>query len=169
LNDVSYDSLTPREAIDKYIADYTQEYRSLSNDFYSDKQKLSDGSMPSWYWYQLRNTNRILFQNDSLLSYAVEYSDYTGGAHGPYRILYYNIDLNNIVTLSEEDLFIPNFKKPLSDILVESLMKKYHVTVPDSLLQHGFFNLEDIIPNNNFGWTIKEFTIHSINTKLHHT
>lgn len=150
LNDVSYDSLTPKEAIDKFVTDYTEEYRSLSNDFYSDMQRLGDGNIPSWYWYQLQNTNHILFQNDSLLSYAVEYSDYTGGAHGSYRILYYNIDLNNIVTLSEEDLFIPNFKKPLSNILVQSLMKQYNVTTPDSLLQHGFFTLEDIVPNNNF-------------------
>jgi hypothetical protein len=28
-------------------------------------------------------------------------------------------------------------------------MKKYNVSSPDSLLTQGFFNLEDIVPNNN--------------------
>ncbi|MDD3788568.1 MAG: DUF3298 domain-containing protein [Petrimonas sp.] len=149
-NDQKYDSLAPQAATDTYLANYKKEYTLLSNDYYSDKQRLPAGEMPVWYWYQLSNTNKILFHNDSLLSYAVEYSDYTGGAHGSYRITYYNIDLKDIVTVSEEDIFKPNYKKPLTNIIVRSLMKQYNVNSPDSLIQQGFFNIEDIAPNNNF-------------------
>jgi hypothetical protein len=150
MNDVSYDSLPPKEALDKYLANYEKNYKALSKDFNEDRKKMVEANIPSWYFYELSIANHILFQNDSLLSYAVEYSDYTGGAHGSHSILYYNIDLDDVVTISEEDLFVPNFKKPLSKIIVNALMKKYNVSTPDSLIAQGFFNLEDIVPNNNF-------------------
>jgi len=143
------DTLTPREAVNRYMAEYTSRYEALSNSFYEDKARLN-GEMPTWYWYTMSNRNKILFQNDSLLSYAVEYSDYEGGAHGSYRITYVNIDLNDLTTLSEEDLFVPDYFKPLTEKIVRQLMIKYDAAEPDSLLMRGFFTLEDIMPNNNF-------------------
>ena len=118
--------------------------------------------MPSWYWYYMNNRNKVLFQNDSLLSYAIEYSDYEGGAHGSYRISYANIDLNGLVTLSEEDLFTPGYFKPLTEKIVERLMLKYDAPAADSLLMRGFFTIEDIVPNNNF-WLDAENIHYSYN------
>lgn len=159
--DSDYDSLSPQEAIDRYLNEYTERYQSLSNRYYEDKARIEE-KMPSWYWYIMNNSNKILFQNDSLLSYAVEYSDYEGGAHGSYRITYTNIDLNGLVTLSEEDLFVPGYFKPLTEKIVARLMKDYEAEIPDSLLQRGFFNIEDITPNNNF-WLDKENIHYSYN------
>ncbi len=147
--DTAADTLSPREAVNRYMEEYTTRYEALSNNFYQDKARLN-GEVPAWYWYTMSNRNRILFQNDSLLSYAVEYSDYEGGAHGSYRITYINIDLNDLTTLSEEDLFVPDYFKPLTEKIVHQLMKKYDAGEPDSLLMRGFFTLEDIMPNNNF-------------------
>jgi hypothetical protein len=147
--DSGYDSLSPQEAADQYIREYTERYQSLSNSYYEDKARI-EGKTPSWYWYVMSNSNKILFQSDSLLSYAVEYSDYEGGAHGSYRITYTNIDLVELVTLSEEDLFVPGYFKSLTEKIIAQLMKDYDVTAPDSLLMKGFFTLEDIVPNNNF-------------------
>lgn len=144
-----YDSMTPQQAVDNYLEKYTEEYKELSNDYYADKARLKS-EIPQWYWYNMSNSNKIMFQNDSLLAYAVEYSDYTGGAHGSYRVTYTNIDLNDLVTLSEEDLFKPDYYKPLADKIVSSLMKKFNAPVADSLLMHGFFAVDDIVPNNNF-------------------
>ena len=87
----------------------------------------------------MNTSNKILFQNDSLLSYVVEYSDYEGGAHGSYRITYTNIDLNELVTSSEEDLFVPGYYKELTDKILQSLMKEYDAEIPDSLLMRGFY------------------------------
>ena len=145
----TFDSMTPEDAVDLYLKEYTAKYQSISNMYYEDKSRL-DGKIPAWYWYYMNTNNRILFQSDSLLSYAVEYSDYEGGAHGSYRITYTNIDLNDLITLSEEDLFIPNYYKELTSKIVQSLMKEYSVEDADSLLMRGFFNIEDIVPNNNF-------------------
>lgn len=149
-----FDSMSPREAVDRYLQEYSSRYSSLSNSYYEDKARL-EGETPVWYWYSLHNSNKILFSSDSLLSYAVEYSDYEGGAHGSYRILYTNIDLQRMTTLSEEDLFLPGYYNPLTEKILQSLMESYSVDEPDSLLQKGFFTIEDIVPNNNF-WLNEE-------------
>lgn len=144
-----YDSMSPQQAMNNYITKYTDDYKDLSNAYYNDKIRLK-GEMPNWYWYSMSRLNKIVFQNDSLLAYAVEYSDYTGGAHGSYRLVYINIDLNNLVTLSEEDLFKPDYYKLLTDKLINNLMKQYNVSTPDSLVMHGFLTVDEIMPNNNF-------------------
>jgi hypothetical protein len=146
---VSFDSMTPQEAMNQYIAEYTEMYQSLSNDFYNEKMRLG-GQTPQWYWYTLSNINKILFRNDFLLSYSVEFSDYTGGAHGSFRVINYNICLTDLVTISEEDLFVPNFYKPLAEKIINALMKQFTVNEPDMLLEKGFFTIEDIVPNSNF-------------------
>lgn len=151
---VEFGSMTPEIAMDEYIGRYSERYKSLSNMYYEDKARLG-GEMPVWYWYYMNTHNKIVFQDDSLLSYAVEYSDYEGGAHGSYRITYTNIHLNKLVTLTEEDLFIPDYYKPLTEKIVQSLMQSYGVNEPDSLLAKGFFTIEDIVPNNNF-WLNEE-------------
>lgn len=147
--DKEYDSYTPQEAVDLYLKEYTDRYQDLSNFYYEDKTRL-EGKMPEWYWYFMHNRNEILFKNDYLLSYAVEYSDYEGGAHGSFRITYTNIDLKELVTILEDDLFKPDYYEPLKEKIITRLMKNYDVTDPDSLLTRGFFTLEDIVPNNNF-------------------
>ncbi|MCE5206454.1 MAG: DUF3298 and DUF4163 domain-containing protein [Porphyromonadaceae bacterium] len=149
-----FDAMTPKMAMDEYVGRYSVRYKSLSNSYYEDKARLK-GKTPAWYWYYMNTHNKIVFQDDSLLSYAVEYSDYEGGAHGSYRITYTNIDLNRLVTLTEEDLFVPDYYRPLTEKIVQSLMKTYDVSEPDSLLTKGFFTIEDIVPNNNF-WLNRE-------------
>jgi len=149
-NSIHLDTLSPQGAVDAYVSGYREKYKSLSNTYYAEKSRLPKGETPAWYWYYMYNTNKVMFQNDSLLSYAVEYSDYTGGAHGSYRITYTNIDLGEMVTVSEEDIFVPNYKKPLTEIIINRLMAQHNVSVPDSLISLGFFNLDEVFPNNNF-------------------
>ncbi|MDD2327843.1 MAG: RsiV family protein [bacterium] len=147
--DVRYDTLAPETAAILFAEAYRERYRSLTNSYYQDKAMLK-GEMPVWYWYSLDIQNRLLHLSDSLLSYSVAYSDYEGGAHGSHRITYTNIDLNRLHTLTEEDLFLPGYYKPLTEKIVAQLMKDHRVNEPDSLLTKGFFTIEDIVPNNNF-------------------
>ncbi|MDD2511707.1 MAG: DUF3298 domain-containing protein [Proteiniphilum sp.] len=159
--DVRSDSLSPQDATARYADAYRERYLSLSNSYDQDKAML-EGEMPMWYWYMLDIRNRVLFVNDSLLSYAVEYSDYEGGAHGSHRVTYTNIDLNELHTLTEEDLFVAGYYKPLTEKIVAQLMRDHSVTQPDSLLTQGFFTIEDIVPNNNF-WLSDEAIHYSYN------
>lgn len=149
-NDQSYDSLSPQEALKKYLESYTIEYRELSNQYYQDKANLKSSEMPSWYWYYLHKSNEILFEDKSILSYSVEHSDYTGGAHGSLNVMYYIIDLENLTTVTQEDIFKPNYHNFLTSKIIEKLMEKYEVNEADQLINEGFFDINEIEPNNNF-------------------
>lgn len=149
-NDETYDSLSPQEAVSKYIENYAEEYRELTNQYNQDLANLEGDNKPSWYWYMLQKSNKILYQDKQILSYLVEHADYTGGAHGSLRVLYYTIDLNELTTLSEEDIFQPNYQQELTSKIIEKLMDKYDVDTPDKLIEEGFFDINEIAPNNNF-------------------
>ena len=149
-NDTSYDSLTPQEALDKYLENYTEVYQELRNQYYEDIDNLEGENQPSWYWYQLQKSNEILFEDESILSYSVQHSDYTGGAHGSFNALYYTIDLNEVRTITEESIFKPNYFKFLTTQIINNLMKQYNVETPDKLMEEGFFDINEIAPNNNF-------------------
>ena len=149
-NDMSYDSLSPKEALNTYLEAYTKDYRELSNQYYEDMGNLEGDNQPSWYWYQLNKSNEILFEDESILSYSVEHYYYEGGAHGSLSAMYYTIDLNNLTTITEESIFKPNFHHFLTERIIHNLMKKYEVNAPEELLNEGFFDINDIAPNNNF-------------------
>lgn len=150
-SDVDNDSMSPQEATDNFVDNYRDDYQSLSNSYYEEVKRLPEDSIgPMWYWYYLNLINRIVYENESLLSYAVEHSTYTGGAHGSLRVTYTNIDLNKLTTISEEDIFVPNYQKKLAEIIVSRLMQDHNVSTYEGLLEQGFFNIEDIFPNNNF-------------------
>lgn len=150
-SDVLNDSMSPQEATDNFINNYKEDYQSLSNSYYEEVKRLPEGSSgPMWYWYYMNLNNKIMFECSSILSYGVENSTYTGGAHGSFTVTYTNINLNELTTISEEDLFVPNYQKKLAEIIVNRLMQDHNVSTYEGLLEQGFFNIEDIFPNNNF-------------------
>ena len=149
-NDESYDLLSPKDALNKYVEDYTEEYRELGNQYHEDMGNMDGDNQPSWYWYQMAKTNEILFEDANILSYSVEHSDYTGGAHGSLNVLYFTINLTELTTITEEDIFKPNFHNELTAKIIKALMKDKGVNTAEELLNEGFFDINEIAPNNNF-------------------
>ena len=149
-NDETYDSLSPQEALNNYVENYTKEYRELTNQYNQDLANLEGDNRPSWYWYMLQKNNEIVYNDKHILSYLVEHADYTGGAHGSLQVLYYTIDLNELTTITEEDIFQPNYQHELTSKIIEKLMNKYDVDTPEKLIDEGFFDINEIAPNNNF-------------------
>lgn len=149
-NNEAYDKMSPDKAIELFIEDYTHDYRELGNQYYDDLGNIEDDISPSWYWYKLNKKNDVLFEDENVLSYSVQHSDYTGGAHGSLSVLYYTIDLNKLTTITEESIFKPNYFKFLTSKIIERLMLKYEVDTPEELLNEGFFDINEIAPNNNF-------------------
>lgn len=149
-NDESYDSLSPQDALNEYLKNYTADYLSLADQYHLDKENLESDQMPSWYWYHHYKMNEILFNDNNIVSYSVEHYNYTGGAHGSLNALYYTIDLKNLTTITEEDIFKPNYHQFLTSKIVEKLMEKYGVSEADELMGEGFFDINEIAPNTNF-------------------
>lgn len=149
-NEESYGYLSANEALDLYLEKYTEEYREIGNQYYQDKENLEGDNQPSWYYYQLHKSNEILYEDENILSYSVDHATYTGGAHGSLQVLYYTIDLNSLTTITEEDIFTPNYHQFLTTKIIENLMKNYEVNTPEELINEGFFDVNDIAPNSNF-------------------
>ena len=149
-NEESYGYLSANEALDLYLEKYTEEYREIGNQYYQDMENLEGDNQPSWYYYQLHKSNEILYEDENILSYSVDHATYTGGAHGSLQVLYYTIDLNSLTTITEEDIFTPNYHQFLTTKIIENLMKNYEVNTPEKLINEGFFDVNDIAPNSNF-------------------
>lgn len=149
-NNIYLGEFPPKEAFDTFVEEYKEEYKSLSNDYYNDMRQLEDGNVPNWYWYSRYMKNNVVYNDSKLLSMSAEQYDYTGGAHGSFVVLYTNIDLDELVTISEEDIFKPNYQKPLAEIIVNRLMTEHKVDTREGLLEIGFFDINEIFPNNNF-------------------
>lgn len=116
----------------------------------------------------LDKTNRYSFNNEhvvsgfSLLSdkkiyvYGIERYVYMGGAHGLETRNYYNFDLKTGKTLSEKDLFKPNYEPELADLLKKRIveqsneMKETKETEPILSLEDTDFWTDSIKPNGNF-------------------
>jgi hypothetical protein len=60
------------------------------------------------------------------------------------------MDLKSGNRIEEEDIFIDEYQEPLAKIIVNTLMSDYGVTTGEELEGEGFFNVAEIVPNNNF-------------------
>ncbi|MDP4237905.1 MAG: RsiV family protein [Bacteroidota bacterium] len=117
---------------------------------------------------EVDSTNRYSFNNEhvvsgfSLLSdkkiyvYGIERYVYMGGAHGLETRNYYNFDLKTGKTISEKDLFKPNYETELSELIKKRIveeskeMKETKDTEPILSLEDTDFWEDSIKPNGNF-------------------
>ncbi|MDR0393890.1 MAG: DUF3298 and DUF4163 domain-containing protein [Tannerella sp.] len=144
-------SFIPKEAMEKYVRRYITNYMELENDFIEETKILGEKPhQESWFAYYETSSNEILYNRYDLLSYIVSVDYYTGGAHGEQGFNNFVIDLKTGEELAEKDIFVENYQDELSKIIVEAIASDNNVTDPAELESMGFFNVEEIYPNNNF-------------------
>jgi hypothetical protein len=114
------------------------------------------------------SSNNYSFDNEHTLSgfsllsdkkiyvYGVERYVDMGGAHGLETRNFYNFDLKTGKLISENDIFVSNFKSSLSDLIKKRIVEESHET-NDTKETEPILNLEDtdfwtdsIKPNGNF-------------------
>ncbi|MDR1937568.1 MAG: DUF3298 and DUF4163 domain-containing protein [Tannerellaceae bacterium] len=149
-----YEKLTPGGAIERYVEQYIDEYKSLESDFLAEKKEEHDheheGAVHSWFSYYEYFANEITYNKNDLLCYAVSYENYTGGAHGSHSYMSYVIDLKTGLSLKEKDFFVEGYQEPLSKILVKKIAEKNRAKDVSELENMGFFSIDEIYPNDNF-------------------
>ncbi len=144
-------SVTPQEAMDKYVLKYIEDYKELESDFITETKITGEKpSQESWYAYYEMSSNEILFNKCNLLSYTVSVEYYTGGAHGGHGYNNHVLYLKNGEELEEDDLFTDNYQDDLSQIIVATIASDNSVSAPEELENMGYFNIKEIYPNNNF-------------------
>ena len=68
-----YINLSPRDAVNKYIAEYIENYKKLETDYLLDveQSKKTGRSIGSWFGYYELSKNKILYNKQGFISFMV--------------------------------------------------------------------------------------------------
>jgi competence protein ComGC len=145
-------SRNPEEAMRKFVEQQIEEYRLLEKDYekLTEERIAEYNIMPNSFSYQYTGKEDNVFNKDGVFCFTNNVFQYTGGAHGLDRALYTCVDLENGTVITGEDLFVDDYESVLSPIILEKLLEIQKVKSPEELEKHGFLDIGDIKPNDNF-------------------
>ena len=138
-----YADLTPQAAAEKYMKSYVADYQQDEKDYEpSLRQMYMD-------WTEQSSCD-VTYNQAGFLSLAASYFCYAGGAHGSNGTLNHVIDLNSKTILALTDLFAEGDYPDVGKLIIQQITRDYNYTDPAKLADDGFFNIEDVLPNDNF-------------------
>lgn len=148
----SYETLSPKDAVEKYTEEYINAYKDLETDFRKEvvKAKADHSQIGAWFSYYEMSSDNIPFNKSNILCFSVNFENYTGGAHGAHSQSNYVINLKNGKLVTEDEIFVADYQEALSNILVDKIAKENKVENPKDLENIGFFSVDEIYPNGNF-------------------
>lgn len=149
-----FSQLTPKEAIDAYRLQYLSEFKQL------DPQETSELEVDekNGFTYYMDISNRIVYNRNNFISIEVERENYEGGAHGSKSIHGYVVDLNSGELLNEDSFAGTNYNKNVSELMLRILARNNNLSDPEELLNIGYTNVSDLVPNGNFTLNEKGIT-----------
>ncbi|MDR0995123.1 MAG: DUF3298 and DUF4163 domain-containing protein [Tannerella sp.] len=149
-------------AAQRYAEQYIEDYKALEPDFKKEKEaqhEASDAPL-AWYSYYENISNEVTYDAGNLLSFAIDFENYTGGAHGSQSYTAFNIDLRTGNQITEADLYNDGYDTELAKLLVAKLVQNNKVGNPKELESIGYFSVDEIYPNNNFSIDSTGITYH---------
>ena len=144
-----YASLPPNEAAERYADSFISAYKEVEDEFKIEQEHHDMEIEEMWYVHDETATNKILFNRNDLLSFVVHKSLYFGGAHGGQSITNRTLHIITGQRIMESEIFIDDYSDDLTKIIIDAIALSNNVEI-DELENIGFFNLEEIHPNNNF-------------------
>ena len=145
-----YENLSPEEATAKYTEDYLNNYKDLEDEYKAEVAKADETPVGAWFSYFEMSSDDIAYNKTDILSYTVNFENYTGGAHGAHSFTNHVIDMKTGNPIKEDDIFIEGFQEDLAQILIDRIAKQNTVENPKELENIGFFSIDEIFPNGNF-------------------
>ena len=145
-----YENLSPEEATAKYTEDYLNNYKDLEDEYKAEVAKADETPVGAWFSYFEMSSDDIAYNKNDILSYTVNFENYTGGAHGAHSFTNHVIDMKTGNPIKEDDIFIEGFQEDLAQILIDRIAKQNTVENPKELENIGFFSIDEIFPNGNF-------------------
>ncbi|EKN06113.1 hypothetical protein HMPREF1076_05315 [Parabacteroides goldsteinii CL02T12C30] len=145
-----YENLSPEEATAKYTEDYLNNYKDLEDEYKAEVAKADETPVGAWFSYFEMSSDDIAYNKNDILSYTVNFENYTGGAHGAHSFTNHVIDMKTGNLIKEDDIFIEGFQEDLAQILIDQIAKQNTVENPKELENIGFFSIDEIFPNGNF-------------------
>ena len=147
----SYDTLNVDEAATRYAADLAAEFKELSAAMWRGWRKAGIDTPEVTEWSDSIE-GYFAGQNGPYRSYIVNIVDFTGGAHNNSSTQAFVFDTRDGSCLTLDDLFVPDFDEPLTDIINRH--------VPESLSEEDFDSLFEttVRPTGNYILTSDSIT-----------
>lgn len=131
---------------------------NLNTDYYQNNASLVN-ELDSTSTYSFNNEHTLdgfaLLSDKRIFSYGIDRYVYMGGAHGLNNRLYFNFDLATGKQITENDIFLPNYKTVLAELIKKRIVEESKDVKNDNT--EAITNLEDtdywidsILPNSNF-------------------
>ena len=98
-----------------------------------EQDKEDEESIGAWYSYYKGIESHVQLCNTLILTYRIDYNEYTGGAHGIYMSTFLNLDLKTLSPIRLDDLFEGDYKEALTDLLWKQLMADNNVSTRQEL------------------------------------
>jgi hypothetical protein len=111
--------------------------KSWFDDFIADTDYTSEFP-PDWV-FSFETDFRVTFNSKDFLSLVLDYYEFTGGAHGNYYSIGYNIRTSDGEVLTLNDILKPNSFQALSEFCVEEILNMFEA---NSLNEAGLFEDE---------------------------
>lgn len=156
MEDEKYEDLKPADAVTKYIEDYIENYKNDAKEQFPDWRDSHDTE--DYFSYYKTLTTKVLFDMGGITSYQISSMDYKGGANSSTAYRNVVIDLKTGEMVSEQDVFLPEYRKLLNEILIRKIVAQNKVQTPDDLLEFGYWGIEDLTSNDNFSVDLNGLT-----------
>ncbi|MCM1035026.1 MAG: DUF3298 and DUF4163 domain-containing protein [Paludibacter sp.] len=147
-----YVGMSVEESMHAFIAMYQTEYinnNKVLKEQLSEEYAEEEGLLP-FFCEEDHLAARVISLTGNVFSYGIEQYVYMGGAHGVSNRFFYNYDLTTGALLAETDLFIENYRSHLIQLLRDNLIAQNDEFESESDLSESDYELEKIVPNNNF-------------------
>ncbi|GHV11056.1 hypothetical protein FACS1894162_6120 [Bacteroidia bacterium] len=147
----SFADESPREAVDEYAKQYVNVFQNVESNrdtAYIDEENQYVDETGFLYYMWLKN--KILYNGNGFVSFTVESLVYEGGAYASKTVSGYVVNTSTCKLLTEDLFAGKNYKKHISEILVQKLAETNKLKNPKDLEYLGYSSLSDIVPNGNF-------------------
>lgn len=156
----NYLAQTPEKAIKQYAEKYAANYRTDLEPMYKQDEQEDLENTYAWYSYYRNLESHVQWCTDDLLVYRIYYHEYTGGAHGNYMTSFLNINLNTLIPVHLDELFVEDYKEPLTELLWQQLMADNDVSSCQEIEDLGYGSTGELEPTENFYLTSKDITFY---------
>lgn len=162
---VSYDSLSPSDAVQAYVRNYIENYTADSKLFResADEIRKLDSLISGvdisdtehytenyFYSYYESITDSIVYNQHGVLAFQVKQSNNKGGAASYDSYRNYVLNLLSGKQVTEDDIFNAGYDAALQNLIINSLLDQIKVKSVEELEDLGFFGVREIVPNRNF-------------------
>lgn len=163
----NYDSLSEKDAIDKYAENYVENYKNDARIYKGNKPVQEDAAADTldvfyladddhaylpeiFYSYYEDLSDSIVYNHHGIISYQVKQTNNKGGNMSYTTVRNCVINLSTGKLMAESDIFYAGYDAALRPIIQNALLEANNVKSIQDLEDLGFFGIDEILPNKNF-------------------